>query len=353
MLLLKKIITRCTLVTLLISSFGYTVKLHGSEGYSEIRWGVSAWQGARPTMEDRHSVKNLADFRFFGVYDGHAGTNAAKFVKNNLHENFLCAKDKTIKQRLTSAFLKTDEDFLAHSKFKNDFSGTTAVVAVIDAKTGKLSLAHAGDSRAILVRGGKVLFATKDHKPEIPLERQRIEAAGGSLACIEKLCLSLDGCPHSFRVDYLAMSRAIGDRLVKGHGVIASPDVEKIDIQGDDIIVLASDGLWDAVKNEEAAVFVDEKLNKSDQESLVICNPVQNIIEKVVDESGNEQIKFVAQALQNMACERGSKDDISVLIVKFESFSLTTRLLKSISTNKNTILGSGVIIFCLLYCLGS
>jgi len=57
--LLKKIITRYTLITLLISSFGYTVKLHGAENYFKIEWAVSARQGKRPKMEDRHSVENL------------------------------------------------------------------------------------------------------------------------------------------------------------------------------------------------------------------------------------------------------------------------------------------------------
>jgi len=38
-----------------------------------------------------------------------------------------------------------------------------------------------GDSRTIVVREGKVLFSTKDHNPNRPSERQRIEAAGGEV----------------------------------------------------------------------------------------------------------------------------------------------------------------------------
>ncbi len=38
---------------------------------------------------------------------------------------------------------------------------------------------HAGDSRAVLCRGGKAVRLTEDHKPNLQPERGRVEAAGG------------------------------------------------------------------------------------------------------------------------------------------------------------------------------
>ncbi len=304
MTLLKKIIIRYTLITLFTSSFVYTVKLYGQE--TQIKWGLSARQGCRDEMEDRHSVQKLGDLYFFGVYDGHGGDNAAEFVKNNLVENFLCAKDKTIKQRLTSAFLTTDENFLTCPEFEDDRSGTTAVVATVDANTNKLFIANTGDSRAIVVRDGKVLLDTKDHKPGEVSEYRRITKAKGSVFY----------CGGCFRVNkVLAVSRAIGDRDLK-KWVIPDPDVMTLGIEENEILVLACDGLWHVMKNEEVAAFVHEKFNEQGQESLATHDSVKDTGKEMVEEDGDEQIKSVARALRDEAYNKKSTDNISVLVVK-------------------------------------
>jgi protein phosphatase 1G len=51
------------------------------------------------------------------------------------------------------------------------------VVAVI--KGGELWVANAGDSRAVLCRGGHAVALSEDHKPQSEAERTRITAAGG------------------------------------------------------------------------------------------------------------------------------------------------------------------------------
>ena len=49
-----------------------------------------------------------------------------------------------------------------------------------------LYAAHAGDSRAVLCRGGSALRLTEDHKPNLPAERERVESAGA--LCSAALC---------------------------------------------------------------------------------------------------------------------------------------------------------------------
>lgn len=54
---------------------------------------------------------------FFGVYDGHGGSKAAKFVAQNLHNNILevvgnCTGSTEKEDAIKAAFLKTDRDFL-------------------------------------------------------------------------------------------------------------------------------------------------------------------------------------------------------------------------------------------------
>ena len=70
--------------------------------------------------------------------------------------------------------------------------------------------AHAGDSRAVLSRGGKAVRLTQDHKPELVAEKARVEANGGRVdfqRCWRVICPARNGRPASG----LAVSRSFGD----------------------------------------------------------------------------------------------------------------------------------------------
>ena len=45
----------------------------------------------------------------------------------------------------------------------------------------KFVVANAGDSRSVLCRSGKAIQLSEDHKPENPIELQRITKAGGKI----------------------------------------------------------------------------------------------------------------------------------------------------------------------------
>lgn len=65
-----------------------------------------------------------------------------------------------------------------------------------------------GDSRAILCDAQKIIFETKDHRPSVEAEKQRIEAAGGVVG-------RLPG-RETIRINFmLAVSRALGDHGFK------------------------------------------------------------------------------------------------------------------------------------------
>ncbi len=387
----KKIMTYYMLLSLLIFSGGHTVTIVGAESCApDIMWALSAREGRRMDlrhltkeqnfMEDRHTVKSQGGLHFFGVYDGHGGSGAAEYVQDHLAENFFKAQGETVGERLDHAFSKTDEDFLGDPKFREDESGTTGLVAVIDAN-GNGCIAHAGDSRAILARNkDEIWFATEDHKPNLQEERERIEKAGGYVRARHFHCYRVNDC--------LAVSRAIGDRGLKKSGVIPDPDIydfyEK-DIQNDDFLVLACDGLWDVMTNEEVAAFVHEQFNKNeiDEEGLTEEEIQKRVVEYGEEvkfsEGNNGRAKLIADSLVDKAYEKGSGDNISVLIVKIggllraeadklrqgvklergvvmpiknqkKSSSWTTRLSKLIGYKKGIILSLGVVaIFYSLY----
>ena len=147
-------------------------------------------------------------------------------------------------------------------------AGCTAVVAVITG--GNLVVANAGDSRCIFCRKGRAVAMSRDHKPLDHDESARIFAAGGYVQ---------DGRVNGS----LNLSRALGDMEYKQrsdlspkqHAVTAFPEIFKCKIHKDDeFVILACDGIWDVMTNQEAVDFVRERIGKL---------PLQKICEEICD----------------------------------------------------------------------
>mmetsp|Transcript_34856 Transcript_34856/g.81442 ORF Transcript_34856/g.81442 Transcript_34856/m.81442 type:complete len:382 (+) Transcript_34856:92-1237(+) len=153
------------------------------------------------------------------------------------------------------------EDFVA------DNVGCTSVCVMVRQKD--IVCANAGDSRAVLCRNGKAEPLSFDHKPEDETEKTRIEKAGGYL----------DTKNGGARVNgNLNLSRSLGDLEYKKNTelgpeeqiICSTPDViVKELLPEDEFIVLACDGVWDVVSNQEACDFVRPKLlEKQDLSSI-------------------------------------------------------------------------------------
>ena len=103
---------------------------------------------------------------------------------------------------------------------------------------------------------------TKDQKPEDPEELQRITNAGGR---VQRLTDNAGNKIGPYRVwkkhansPGLAMSRSIGDMIAKNIGVISEPVCTSYSrVSGDLFIVIGSDGVWDAMDNEDVGKFVE------------------------------------------------------------------------------------------------
>ena len=161
------------------------------------------------------------------------------------------------KASVRQGFLDIDEKLKELPRFVagDERSGSTAI-AVIVTKT-HVVFANCGDSRALLSRnGGQIAFATADHKPYNDSEKSRIENAGGSVI-IQRVNGSL------------AVSRALGDfdyKRVAGlpcteQPVSAEPELTCIErCPDDEFLVLACDGIWDVMSNQEVVDFVRYRL---------------------------------------------------------------------------------------------
>ncbi|CBI34492.3 unnamed protein product, partial [Vitis vinifera] len=171
--------------------------------------------------------------------------------------------------------------------------GSTAVVVVVGAE--KLVIANCGDSRAVLCCNGVAVPLSRDHKPDRPDERERVEAAGGNV-------INWDG----FRVlGVLSISRSIGDYFLRPY-VISEPEVTVWERkESDEFLVIATDGLWDVVTNELACKLVKRYLSGK--------------IRRRFSEGTNASCAMeAASILTELAMARGSKDNISVIVVQLK-----------------------------------
>lgn len=257
--------------------------------------GVTAEQGTRRTMEDQHTM--LAEgIPFFGVYDGHGGTQCAEYLRDHLHGFILSSPDlKSNPQKaIVDGIVEADSAFLALSERETNESGSVCAVALII--DDKLIVGNVGDCEAVLSRNGKPLVLTVRHTiASNPSEEERVRGVGG------KVCHNRVGHPnYNPAVVSLAVTRAIGDagfKLArytdgKASGVIAVPDTTITRLTDDDeFLVIGCDGLWDVMSYEEVVDFCFRRF----QEGV----PAQSI----------------AEALAQAALNKGSTDNVTAMLV--------------------------------------
>lgn len=245
--------------------------------------------GARKKQEDRSTiitrVHGQEDVLFAGVFDGTVGDYAAEFSHLAAPENILGSKPfreamahavgagnqyistpvvSKIERALAEGYRVTDDHLLAYCReHAIDYSSCTSVTAVLAGDL--LSIAHLGDSKIVLGRdvGGLIMAKplTQDHKPDQPEERRRIERCGGFLAYLHGGKPFIRGGDFTARQEkgerpmQLNYSRAFGGKDLKSFGLIAVPDILQIQVtRADRLLIVASDGLWDAVM-PDVAVF--------------------------------------------------------------------------------------------------
>ncbi|XP_036392518.1 protein phosphatase, Mg2+/Mn2+ dependent, 1Na (putative) [Megalops cyprinoides] len=275
---------------------------HTAEG--EAKWGsnyaLASMQGWRAQMEDAHTCTpeidgDLSDWGYFAVFDGHAGSTVAQYCSRNLLDHILATgmvkaeEDKEdVMEGIREGFLRIDKHMHTLSRQENwDRSGSTAAAVMISPH--HIYFINCGDSRTLLCRGGRVCFYTEDHKPINPRERERIQNAGGSVT-LQRVNGSL------------AVSRALGDFTFKEvewrpqTEQLVSPEPEVYELERtpeDEFLVLACDGVWDAMSNEDLCAFVHSRLQ--------VCDDLREVCTQVID----------------LCLYKGSVDNISIIIICF------------------------------------
>ncbi|GBC08016.1 hypothetical protein RclHR1_07860010 [Rhizophagus clarus] len=252
----------------------------------------SSMQGWRRNMEDKHTVEgNIPEFpgySFFGVYDGHLGSDTAEYISKNLHLNIFKKireiGEENIEEAIKDGFMQTDNDWKDETSEsrKNTHldSGSTAIVAVMTPNK-TIYIGNAGDSRAVMSVCGSAKPLSEDHRPNLNREFQRIQQAGGY--------------PSNYNV-----CRCFGDfnkcknnpdKGPKEQIFIAYPDVMtyKVDTETD-FLVLACDGIWDYMSSENVIDFIYEEL----QVNKDLSKTCENLLNKCLhDRNGTDNMSVI------------------------------------------------------------
>lgn len=230
---------------------------------------------------------------FFAVYDGHGGRGCSEYCENHLHLNLLATLGAkvtvegaaencvvNVREAMTSAYLKTDEQI---GEARLGFNcGTTAVTCLVRPEEDQryVYTSNVGDSRAVISHNGKAFRLSRDHKASDPEEARRIEAAGAFV-----LNKRVNGV--------LAVSRALGHSAEKAF-LIGTPFTSKTMLDKDDeFLILACDGVWDVMGDQDAVDFVRDKLKEGMSASEA------------------------SSALVSQSKARCSRDNLSVIVVRF------------------------------------
>ncbi|XP_050231608.1 protein phosphatase 2C 16 isoform X2 [Mercurialis annua] len=289
-------------------------------------WGSVSICGRRPEMEDavaavprfgKIPIKMLIGDRvvdglsenlthltshFFGVYDGHGGIQVANYCRDRIHWA-LAEEIGNVKNDSNGTSMEGNVQVQWDKAFTNCF---LKVDDEIGGKGTRGRMEGCADiSQAIFeplapeTVGSTAVVALPNREDEYA----RIEASGGKV-------IQWNG-HRVFGV--LAMSRSIGDRYLKPW-IIPEPEVMFIPrARDDECLILASDGLWDVMTNDEVCEIARKR---------ILLWHKKNGTTDAQAERGNgidPASQAAADYLSVVAMQKGSKDNISVIVVDLKA----------------------------------
>lgn len=247
----------------------------------KIKVHKASLKGKRRYNEDTELVKSNDKLQLWSIHDGHGGDFVSIYLKKKLGKYFF---GKDVKYPITNSYIKKSLNSLQqkliedHPK-KAEQQGSTLLTVLLQ-NNKKLKFINVGDCRAVICRDNLAIQMTKDHKPHWVDEKKRIEELGG------KIKKSRD---DDWRICSLSVSRSFGDTDMEKY-VSHKPEIFNFTLtKKDKFLIIACDGLWDAVSNQNAVHFVMEHIKE----------------------------KNVALKLAEHAIKMGSYDNVSIIILFF------------------------------------
>eukprot|EP00803_Ostreobium_quekettii_P008641 evm.model.scf_103EXC.10 EVM.evm.TU.scf_103EXC.10 scf_103EXC:119728-125923(-) len=295
--------------------------------------GAAQCRGRRPYQEDR--VVALQEYKlpcredqspastsgyeasgndtqrsYFGIFDGHSGEEVAAMAAGRMHSILAhtLASNPTpdakkgdrgdrVSRALRRSFLKMDKELWRWSLMNWDeryLGGSCACVAYREGED--LYVANAGDCRAVISHNGTALPLSRDHKPDAPGERERLAAVGALTAQSKNTTYIVSReCASG-----LAVSRCLGDIHFKQLGYLtAEPDVSRTRLEaGHEFLVMACDGVWDVMTNQEAVNVVREFLRNVERTEEAVEAATAKLIEKALMKGSGDNLSAVVALIE-------------------------------------------------------
>ena len=226
----------------------------------------------RQTNEDRYAIE--PELGLYLVADGMGGHKAGQVASHLAAEGAIRAigalqgASVSLAERLRHSVACANREIFTAAQAKPELSGMGTTFVGMLLGGNRLALAHVGDSRAYLLRQGRLRGLTDDHSivGEL-LRRHEISEA--------------DAAQHPHRH---VLTSALGLRPQ------TEPDLAEMTPQEGDVFVLCSDGLTTHIDDDEIAEHL----------------------------SSEEDLEAAAAGLVDAANRAGGQDNITVLLVRYE-----------------------------------
>lgn len=264
----------------------------------------------KPKNEDALEIINNLDssdntnvpILYAGLFDGHGGGDISKTLinKEKIHlSKYFCSTESPIAQKLLlgksnkmidQLFTRVQEK-LKNYNIRSNSMGSTAAISLIYPKKNKyaIKVINLGDCRTVMCNSYNIgNQLSLDHKPHLFSDNQRIVDMGGVLEFAKG---------DDPRINGMSVSRSFGD--LDNKFISQKPDIFDYDINNDKFLIIACDGLWDVLQNQDVVDFVLSKYNKNTTNT------------KTKSETN------IAYKLSELAISKGSQDNITVIIIFF------------------------------------
>jgi protein phosphatase len=215
------------------------------------------------------------ELSFYMVADGMGGHTAGKLASALASEGAVNALRQlansraSLTEKLRYCVAAANRDIFEMAQAKPELAGMGTTLVGLLAGSGRIALAHVGDSRAYLIRGGMIRRLTDDHSLVAELVRRR-----------EISERAARGHPHRH-----VLTRALGvRRSVEADLAELTPAVQ-------DVVVLCSDGLTGHLHDDEIATIV----------------------------LGTSELDAACEKMIELANARGGEDNITVALMRCEA----------------------------------
>ena len=361
-----------------------TITSSGKRNYNEDRVSI-IYNIPKPAGYSAIKNNNLPwpNCSFFGLYDGHGGTKACDFLRDNLHKFIINDKyfPSNPQKAIANGFIYAEKLF-----FKNytgiDNSGSCAIIIlVID---NRVYIANVGDSRAILSakNGTKVYPLSRDHRPGDEKEYKRILDAGGKIYKTEyeygnkninntsnRFSSYNRNNNNNYTSNYnnnrtntnnnrsssvvgplrvspgkLSVSRTIGDIEAKDRKyggnpnvIISIPEIKYFDnTDKNDFILIFCDGVYEKLKNKDIIDCIWNEINNKKFADIhnMAGYSIEELINKCLNEDSSDNLTAIMICLKSYEqlkiAETPTPQTENIDITKTKKLNITSNITDNI-----------------------